>query len=52
MPMLSVQNLYFRIRFIQLYDAVFSALQLEGVTIKINNRKILSERAEVIWVTR
>src|SRR5690606_26157459 len=34
--------------FIQLYDTVFSALKLEGVTIKINNRKILSGIAEVI----
>ena len=32
----------------QLYDAVFTALKLEGVTIKINNRKILSGIAEVI----
>src|SRR5690606_12937056 len=32
----------------QLYDTVFSALKLEGVSIKINNRKILSGIAEVI----
>jgi histidyl-tRNA synthetase len=31
-----------------LYDAVFSALKLKDVTIKINNRKILSGIAEVI----
>lgn len=41
-------SLFQEIEFIQLYDAVFSALQLEGVTIKINNRKILSGIAEVI----
>ena len=32
----------------QLYDAVFAELGLNGVTIKINNRKILSGIAEVI----
>ena len=32
----------------QLYDSVFSQLGLNGVTIKINNRKILSGIAEVI----
>lgn len=36
------------IEFIQLYDSVFSKLKLDGVTIKINNRKILSGIAEVI----
>ena len=34
--------------FIKLYDAVFTSLKLEGVTIKMNNRKILSGIAEVI----
>ena len=33
---------------IQLYDAVFSELKLEGATIKMNNRKILAGIAEVI----
>ena len=33
---------------VQLYDAVFTDLNVEGVTIKINNRKILSGIAEVI----
>ena len=33
---------------VQLYDSVFSDLGLNGVTIKINNRKILSGIAEVI----
>ncbi|MDN3493073.1 histidine--tRNA ligase [Winogradskyella bathintestinalis] len=41
-------SLFQEVEFIQLYDAVFSALNLEGVTIKINNRKILSGIAEVI----
>ncbi|TNJ45684.1 histidine--tRNA ligase [Tamlana fucoidanivorans] len=41
-------SLWQEVEFIQLYDAVFSALQLDGVTIKINNRKILSGIAEVI----
>ncbi|NAS30348.1 histidine--tRNA ligase [Flavobacteriaceae bacterium R38] len=36
------------VEFIQLYDAVFSSLKLEGTTIKMNNRKILSGIAEVI----
>ena len=36
------------VEFVQLYDAVFSALKLEGVTIKLNNRKILAGIAEVI----
>jgi histidyl-tRNA synthetase len=36
------------VELIQLYDAVFADLGLEGVTIKINNRKILSGIAEVI----
>jgi histidyl-tRNA synthetase len=36
------------VEFVQLYDDVFNKLGLEGVTIKINNRKILSGIAEVI----
>ncbi len=36
------------VEFIQLYDAVFADLGLEGVSIKINNRKILAGIAEVI----
>ncbi|WP_273567216.1 histidine--tRNA ligase [Maribacter halichondriae] len=36
------------VELIQLYDAVFSDLKLEGVTIKLNNRKILSGIAEFI----
>ena len=42
------QSLWQEVEFVQLYDAVFSALKLEGVTIKINNRKILAGIAEVI----
>jgi histidyl-tRNA synthetase len=41
-------SLWQEVEFIQLYDAVFSSLGLEGVTIKMNNRKILSGLAEVI----
>jgi len=42
------QSLWQEVEFIQLYDAVFTSLNLNGVTIKINNRKILSGIAEVI----
>ena len=42
------KSLWQEVEFIQLYDTVFSALKLEDVTIKINNRKILSGIAEVI----
>ncbi|MDO5981845.1 histidine--tRNA ligase [Flavivirga spongiicola] len=42
------KSLWQEVEFIQLYDNVFSALKLEGVIIKINNRKILSGIAEVI----
>lgn len=41
-------SLWQEIEFIQLYDAVFSSLKIEEVTIKMNNRKILSGIAEVI----
>jgi histidyl-tRNA synthetase len=41
-------SLWQEVEFIQLYDAVFSSLGLVGVTIKMNNRKILSGLAEVI----
>jgi histidyl-tRNA synthetase len=36
------------IELVRLYDAVFSDLNLKGVTIKLNNRKILAGIAEVI----
>ncbi len=42
------KSLWQEVEFVQLYDNVFSALKLEGTTIKINNRKILSGIAEVI----
>ena len=41
-------SLWQEVELVQLYDAVFSSLGLHGVTIKINNRKILSGLAEVI----
>ncbi|MEM7187411.1 MAG: histidine--tRNA ligase, partial [Bacteroidota bacterium] len=42
------RSLWQEVELIQLYDLVFSELNLEGVTIKMNNRKILSGIAEVI----
>lgn len=36
------------VELVQLYDSVFTDLGLEGVTIKLNNRKILAGIAEVI----
>nr|WP_314896506.1 histidine--tRNA ligase [uncultured Flavobacterium sp.] len=42
------KSLWQEVELVQLYDTVFSALGLNGVTIKINNRKILSGIAEVI----
>ena len=41
-------SLWQEVEFVQLYDAVFTKLGLEGVTIKMNNRKVLSGFAEVI----
>lgn len=41
-------SLWQEVELVQLYDSVFTDLQLEGATIKINNRKILSGIAEVI----
>lgn len=41
-------SLWQEVEFVQLYDAVFTALNLKGTTIKINNRKILFGLAEVI----
>jgi histidyl-tRNA synthetase len=41
-------SLWQEVELIQLYDSVFAELGLKGVTIKINNRKILSGIAEVI----
>ena len=42
------KSLWQEAEFVQLYDQVFTKLGLEGVTIKMNNRKILSGIAEVI----
>ncbi|WBX71943.1 histidine--tRNA ligase [Tenacibaculum retecalamus] len=42
------KSLLQEVEFVQLYDTVFSKLGLQGTTIKINNRKILSGIAEVI----
>ena len=42
------KSLWQEVELVQLYAAVFSDLGLDGVTIKINNRKILSGIAEVI----
>ena len=36
------------VELIQLYDAVFTDLKLDGITIKLNNRKILAGITEVI----
>jgi len=41
-------SLWQEVELVQLYDAVFTDLKVEGVIIKINNRKILSGIAEVI----
>lgn len=42
------KGLWQEVEFIQLYDAVFTKLLLKGVTIKLNNRKILSGIAEIM----
>jgi len=42
------ESLWQEVEFVQLYDAVFTKLNLKGVKIKLNNRKILSGLAEVI----
>ncbi|NDI98201.1 histidine--tRNA ligase [Flavobacterium sp. LaA7.5] len=41
-------SLWQEVELVQLYDSVFATLGLAGVTIKINNRKVLSGIAEVI----
>lgn len=41
-------SLWQEVEFVLLYDAVFTKLGVQGVSIKINNRKILSGIAEVI----
>lgn len=42
------RSLWQEVEFVQLYDAAFTDLKLKGVSIKVNNRKILSGIAEVI----
>lgn len=42
------KSLIQEIEFVQLYDDVFTKLKLEGVTIKMNNRKILAGIADII----
>ncbi|MDR5590095.1 histidine--tRNA ligase [Christiangramia sp. SM2212] len=42
------KSLWQEVEFVQLYDSVFNKLGLDGVSIKINNRKVLSGFAEVI----
>ena len=42
------QSLWQEVEFVQLYDAVFADLNLNGAIIKINNRKVLYGIAEVI----
>ncbi|MHC5201334.1 histidine--tRNA ligase [Myroides sp. LJL119] len=41
-------SLWQEVEFVSLYDRVFTALGINGVTIKLNNRKILSGIAQVI----
>lgn len=41
-------SLWQEVELVQLYDSVFTQLGLNGVTIKLNNRKILSGIAQVI----
>ncbi|WP_121965866.1 histidine--tRNA ligase [Myroides sp. N17-2] len=41
-------SLWQEVEFVTLYDRVFTALGVHGVTIKLNNRKILAGIAEVI----
>ena len=42
------KSLWQEVELIQLYDDIFNQLNLEGVVIKLNNRKVLSGIAEVI----
>ena len=43
-------SLWQEVDFLRLYDSVFTDLGLEGVTIKLNNRKILSGIAETMGI--
>jgi histidyl-tRNA synthetase len=42
------KSLWQEVEFVQLYDAVFTRLKLKGITIKLNNRKILAGLAALI----
>lgn len=42
------KSLWQEVEFVKLYDQVFNSLGIKGVTVKLNNRKILSGIAEVI----
>ena len=42
------KSLYQEIEMLQLYDSVFTKLGLEGITLKINNRKILAGLADLL----
>ncbi len=42
------KGLWQEVEFVQLYDSVFTALKVKGVTVKMNHRKILSGFAEII----
>ena len=42
------KGLWQEVEFVQLYDSVFTALNVKGVTVKMNHRKILSGFAEII----
>ncbi len=44
------KSLFQEVAFVQLYDAVFSDIKLDGVIIKINHRKILSGIAETLGI--
>ena len=46
--MIGSTSLWQEVEFVLLYDSIFTDLGVNGVTIKINNRKILSGIAEVI----
>jgi histidyl-tRNA synthetase len=41
-------SLFQEVEFIKLYDAVFDGLNLQGINIKLNNRKILAGISEII----
>ena len=46
------KSLYQEIEMLQLYDSVFTKLGLEGITLKINNRKILAGLADLLGASK